>query len=65
MPMRWTETDGPIVVAPKRKGFGSHLIERALAMELSSDVAVSYEASGVICTIDAPMPVGDKPKEVT
>lgn len=58
--MRWTESDGPIVVAPTRKGFGSRLIERALAMELGGDVAVAYEASGVICTIDAPMPVGDK-----
>jgi len=58
--MRWTESDGPIVVAPTRKGFGSRLIERALAMELGGDVAVVYEASGVICSIDAPMPVGDK-----
>lgn len=58
--MRWTESDGPIVVAPTRKGFGSRLIERALAMELGGEVAVAYEASGVICTIDAPMPVGDK-----
>ena len=58
--MRWTESDGPIVVAPTRKGFGSRLIERALAMELGGDVAVVYEASGVTCTIEAPMPVGDK-----
>ncbi len=58
--MRWTESGGPIVVTPTRRGFGSRLIERALAMELGGDVAVAYPASGVICTIDAPMPADDK-----
>ena len=58
--MRWSESDGPIVAPPTRKGFGSRLIERALAMELGGEVAVAYGASGVVCTIDAPMPMGEK-----
>jgi PAS domain S-box-containing protein len=52
----WTESGGPQVAQPTRKGFGSRLIERALAAELGGKVSVTYEPSGVVCTIDAPMP---------
>ncbi|MEO3433263.1 PAS domain S-box protein [Inquilinus sp. CAU 1745] len=57
--LRWEESGGPKVVEPKRKGFGSRLIERALAAELGGEVRVSYEPAGVVCTIDAPLPVGN------
>ncbi|WP_426232198.1 sensor histidine kinase [Pararhizobium sp. DWP3-4] len=53
--LTWSESGGPQVETPKRKGFGSRLIERALAQELGG-VDVMYEPSGVVCTIDAPMP---------
>jgi two-component system CheB/CheR fusion protein len=52
----WTEKGGPTVTPPPRKGFGSRLIERALAMELSGEVRIDYEPTGVVCTIDAPLP---------
>ena len=52
----WTQKDGPTVTPPMRKGFGSRLIERALAMELSGEIRINYEPSGVVCTIDAPLP---------
>lgn len=55
--LTWTESGGPLVVPPKRKGFGSRLIERALAQELDGQVSVAYEPTGVVCTIDAPLPV--------
>lgn len=61
--LRWMEHDGPPVVEPKRKGFGSRLIERALAQELGGEVHIAYEPSGVICTIDAPMPDGSESVE--
>lgn len=54
--VRWTESGGPHVALPTTKGFGSRLIERALALELGGQVLVAYEPSGVVCTIDAPMP---------
>ncbi|UDL89337.1 sensor histidine kinase [Mesorhizobium sp. PAMC28654] len=54
--LSWTESGGPAVVTPKSKGFGSRLIERALASELGGEVRVSYGSSGVVCTIDAPLP---------
>ncbi|MGH7191862.1 MAG: sensor histidine kinase, partial [Acetobacteraceae bacterium] len=54
--LRWTESGGPPVVPPKHKGFGSRLLQRALAMELGGKVSVSYQQTGVVCRIDAPMP---------
>ena len=54
--MRWIERGGPLVVPPTRKGFGSLLVERALAQELGGQVQVDYRSSGLLCTIDAPMP---------
>ncbi len=58
--LRWTERDGPPVVRPARRGFGSRLIERALAQELGGEVHIAYDPSGVICTIEAPMPDGSE-----
>jgi two-component sensor histidine kinase len=52
---RWQEQDGPAVSQPSRKGFGSRLIERVLALELSGDVRITYETSGVVCEIVAPL----------
>lgn len=54
----WRESGGPPVAEPKRRGFGSRLIERALAAELGGKVSVDYESSGVVCTIIAPLPAG-------
>jgi two-component sensor histidine kinase len=51
----WRERGGPKVKVPRRKGFGSRMIERALALQLSGKVAIEYAAKGVVCTIDAPV----------
>lgn len=51
---------GPLVAKPKRRGFGSRLIEKALAQELGGEVRVTYESSGVVYSIDAPMPYGQE-----
>jgi two-component sensor histidine kinase len=49
----WRESGGPPVSAPARKGFGSRMIEGALAAELDAVVTSSYEPSGIAWTIDA------------
>ncbi len=54
--LRWSESDGPSVLPPTRRGFGSRLVQRVLAAELDGRVDVAFEPSGVVCTIDAPMP---------
>ena len=51
----WRERGGPAVTAPERKGFGSRMIERALAMQLSGTVTIDYQPLGVVCTIAAPL----------
>jgi len=56
--LNWEESGGPTVVVPKRKSFGSRLIERALAAELNGEVHVDFKRSGVACTIKAPLPTG-------
>ncbi|TXN41734.1 PAS domain-containing protein [Methylobacterium sp. WL30] len=53
--LRWSEQDGPVVTAPTRTGFGSRLIGRGLAGNFGGEVDLSYPATGVVCTIDAPL----------
>ena len=54
----WRESGGPSVVPPDRRGFGTRMIERALAAEFSGKVAIAFQPAGVLCTIDAPLPDG-------
>lgn len=51
----WRESGGPRVEAPASRGFGSRLIEQALAIEFGGRVEILYEPTGVVCVIDAPM----------
>lgn len=60
--LRWQEHDGPPVAEPRRKGFGSRMIERSLAAQLQGRVTIGYPPQGVVCTIDAPLAaVSDQP----
>jgi PAS domain S-box-containing protein len=43
----WTETGGPKVVTPERRGFGSVLVERVTGRELGGTSRIAYEADGV------------------
>ena len=52
---RWTETGGPAVAAPTRRGFGLSLIERSLAQDLDGEAAVVFEPGGVECRVRAPV----------
>jgi len=49
----WTETGGPRVEAPERRGFGTRLIERGLSAELRSKATMDFRPEGLKCTIDA------------
>jgi light-regulated signal transduction histidine kinase (bacteriophytochrome)/CheY-like chemotaxis protein len=52
--LSWTETGGPAVSAPTRRGFGSTLIERALAMETDGQATLRYLPGGVVCDVVLP-----------
>jgi PAS domain S-box-containing protein len=53
--LTWEEIGGPPVHPPTRKGFGSRMIERALAAELQGTARIDYRPTGVVCSIDAPL----------
>jgi two-component sensor histidine kinase len=50
----WTERDGPPVISPTRRGFGSRLIERSLE-PLGGKATVNYAPDGVRCYIRLPL----------
>jgi two-component sensor histidine kinase len=52
--LRWSEEGGPPVKAPKRRGFGSRLIERSLAHDLGGEARLEFPVSGVVCMIAVP-----------
>lgn len=54
--LAWRERGGPTVLPPQRRGFGSRLLERSLALDLDGEVQLSFELSGLVCLIDAPLP---------
>jgi PAS domain S-box-containing protein len=53
--LRWTESGGPSVEAPRKRGFGSRLLEHGLARDLAGEVRLSFARRGIVCTIDAPL----------
>lgn len=53
--LTWTEVGGPPVREPKRRGFGSILIERSLDKVLGSSVKVEYLPAGVTALIRLPL----------
>lgn len=52
----WTEVGGPPVSPPTRTGFGSKLIQRVLASEISGTATVEYRPTGVVFSAIAPLP---------
>lgn len=53
--LTWTEVGGPPVREPKRRGFGTILIERSLDKVLGSSVKVEYLPAGVTALIRLPL----------
>lgn len=47
----WRERRGPAVAPPRRKGFGSRLLERSLPRELGAPAALAFEPGGLVCRI--------------
>jgi CheY-like chemotaxis protein len=45
--IHWRERGGPPVQAPKRRGFGSTVIERTVPYDLKGEARVDFELSGV------------------
>jgi two-component system, chemotaxis family, CheB/CheR fusion protein len=52
--MQWSETGGPPVKPPARQGFGTKLIERSTAYELSGQARLDYAPEGLHCELIFP-----------
>jgi two-component system CheB/CheR fusion protein len=53
--LEWTESGGPPVTPPERRGFGTRLITEGLAFELNGEATLAYEKTGVSCVIEVPL----------
>jgi len=51
----WREKGGPRIEPPRRKGFGTELLEKTLAFELKGRTMLTYNAAGLHCTIAIPL----------
>jgi two-component system CheB/CheR fusion protein len=49
--MHWKESDGPAVAAPQKRGFGSRMIELALAGIPGGSAQFVYRTTGLVCTL--------------
>jgi PAS domain S-box-containing protein len=53
--IEWRESGGPKVTAPRRRGFGSRLIETGIPHELGGEARLDFAADGLICRMRLPL----------
>lgn len=53
--VEWSESGGPPVGPPVKRGFGTELIEKIVAHELRHPVELTFEKSGVKCVLMIPV----------
>ena len=53
--IEWREHDGPPVTEPKRRGFGSRLIERNVRHDLAGEANLTYDNNGFRADISIPL----------
>jgi PAS domain S-box-containing protein len=61
--MSWTENEGPPVVAPTRRGFGSTVINTMAKHSLGGEVALYYAPSGLMWQLTCPAANALEPQE--
>lgn len=52
---QWKERGGPPVEAPRKRGFGSRLVEEGLTQDIVGNVHLRFAVDGLECTIEAPV----------
>lgn len=53
--LEWRESNGPPVIEPKKKSFGSRFIEQALPGQLQGEARLIFEPSGLVCDVNIPI----------
>jgi two-component sensor histidine kinase len=54
--LQWQEQGGPPVREPASRGFGTRMIERALAAEFGGKARIEFPPDGVVCRLEARLP---------
>jgi two-component sensor histidine kinase len=58
--LHWSETGGPQVKPPTRRGFGTRMLDSLIRMQLRGDVRFDWRSEGLACEII--LPSGDNGK---
>ncbi|MGH6682125.1 MAG: PAS domain S-box protein [Bradyrhizobium sp.] len=53
--LRWHEQNGPPLLRPGHKGFGTRLLERGIETELGGSTLIEFAPGGLRCEIDIPL----------
>jgi PAS domain S-box-containing protein len=53
--LRWSETGGPRLVAPTRRGFGTQLMEAMIRDQLQGEIRFDWRPQGLLCEIAVPL----------
>jgi two-component sensor histidine kinase len=53
--LTWQEMDGPEITPPKRRGFGTRLLEDVVAHELKGKSELLYDPRGLQYRLDFPV----------
>lgn len=53
--LRWTETGGPLVKSPSRRGFGTGVMERVMGDQLKGEIRFQWRSEGLVCNIAIPL----------
>ena len=51
----WVESGGPPVAPPRRRGFGSTVVERGLSYELGGRSTLNFDPAGLRCVVTIPL----------
>jgi PAS domain S-box-containing protein len=53
--LRWTESGGPTITPPTRRGFGTSIIENIIGGQLRGEVRFDWRDKGLTCEISLPV----------
>jgi two-component sensor histidine kinase len=53
--LRWTETGGPPVKPPTRRGFGTRVMDNMIRGQLKGEMRFDWRAEGLACQIVLPV----------
>ena len=58
--LEWRESGGPPVTEPRRRGFGTRLINGGVGHELGGTVHLDFDVTGLRCTLEVPLDALDR-----